>query len=150
MDKFLNKCGYKSIKAVWTTVQDNTSYINFASVTDGGEIIIYGDLIKVSVCMGSGRVCDVDARLYLKNNKERKIPNPEITVEQAERKISHDITVKTARLAYIPMPSGIEKLAYEFSGSGNDGEFYIYIDAITGHELQIFKVVESSDGRLLL
>ena len=147
---FLNKCGYKSIKAVWTTEENNTTYINFASVTEGGEIVIYGDLIKVSVCMGSGLVCDVDARLYLKNSKPRKIPNPEITVEQAERSISQNITINTARLAYIPMPSGKERLAYEFWGSGSEGELFIYIDAINGHELQIFKVVESSDGRLLL
>ncbi|MBR3863876.1 MAG: germination protein YpeB [Clostridia bacterium] len=147
---FLNKCGYKSIKAVWTTEQDNTTFINFASVTEGGEIILYGDLIKVSVCMGSGLVCDVDARLYLLNHKEREIPTPQITVEEAEKRISQDIVIESARLAYIPMPSGKERLAYEFSGKGEEGEFYIYVDALTGHELQIFKVIESTDGTLLL
>ncbi len=147
---FLNKCGYKSIKAVWTTEQDNTTFINFASVTENGEIILYGDLIKVSVCMGSGLVCDVDARLYLQNHKKREIPSPKITVEEAERKISQEVRIESARLAYIPMPSGVEKLAYEFSGNSVEGQFYIYVDALTGHELQIFKVVDSVDGTLLL
>lgn len=147
---FLKKCGYKSIKAVWTTIDNNTAYINFASVNEGGEIIIYADLIKVSVCMESGIVCDVDARLFIENHTRREIPSPALTVEQAEKKLSKEISVESSRLAYIPLPSGSERLAYEFFGRCSEGEFYIYVDAITGHELTIFKVVESSNGRLLL
>jgi hypothetical protein len=41
-------------------------------------------------------------------------------------------------------------LAYEFYGEGNDGGFYIYVDAQTGKELVIFKVVSTDDGNLLL
>lgn len=149
--KFLQKCGYKSIKAVWSSSgKENITYINFASVAQNGEIIMYSDLIKVGVCMNSGRVCDMDAHLYILNHKEREVPEVKIEVEDAERKISPNIEVESARLAIIPVTNSKERLAYEFYGKGDDGAFYIYIDAQTGKELKIFKVISTDDGELLL
>ena len=149
--KFLEKCGYKSIKAVWSSSgKENITYINFASVARNGEIIMYSDLIKVGVCMNSGRVCDMDAHLYILNHKEREIPEVKIEVEDAERKISPNVEVESARLAIIPVTNKKERLAYEFYGKGDDGAFYIYIDAQTGKELKIFKVISTDDGELLL
>lgn len=149
--KFLNKLGYKSIKAVWTTAkEDNMTYINFAGTTKNGEIILYSDLIKVAVCMDSGRVCDMDAHLYLENHKEREIPEAKIRVEEAELKVKKDIEIKTSRLALIPVTPGKERLAYEFYGESEEGTFYVYVDAVTGKELKIFKVISTTDGDLLL
>ena len=74
----------------------------------------------------------------------------ELKVEDAEKRISADIEVETSRLALIPLSSGKEVLTYEFSGKGSDGTYYVYIDAISGKEVQIFKVVSSNDGDLLL
>ena len=149
--KFLEKCGYKSIKAVWSSSgKENITYINFAATEQNGEIILYSDLIKVGVCMNSGKVCDMDAHLYLANHKPREIPEVKLRVEDAERKITPNITVESARLAIIPLNNKKEKLAYEFYGEGDDGGFYIYVDAQTGKELVIFKVVSTDDGDLLL
>ena len=149
--KFLQKCGYKSIKAVWSNVgSDNMTYINFASTTQNGEIVLYSDLIKVAVCMNNGRVCDMDAHLYLKNHKEREIPEVKIKVEDAERKLNENLEVQTSRLALIPTPSNKEILAYEFSGIMQGETYYVYVNAITGEEEQIFKVVSTDDGDLLL
>ena len=64
--------------------------------------------------------------------------------------ISKDIEIETSRLALIPLNSGKEVLAYEFSGNGSDGSYFVYINAVTGKEVQIFKVVSTDDGELLL
>ena len=147
--EFLNKCGYKSVKAVWVTQDNGTCYINFAGVQD--QIILYSDLIKVSVCLNSGRVYAMDAKSYVENHKQREIPDPQIRVEQAELKLSDKMQVMTSRLAYIPLETGKEKLAYEFFCETADGEeFYVYIDALTGKQLEIFKVVLTDQGTLLL
>lgn len=146
---FLQKCGYKSIKPVWTTENDNTIYVNFVSV-ENDDIIVYADMIKVEVCMERGKVAAMDATKYLENHKDRKIDVPEITVTQAEAKLNKDLTVETSRLAVIPLSTGKEKLAYEFFARSNDGDFYVYIDALNGRELQIFKVVGTDQGTLLL
>ncbi len=149
--KFLEKCGYKSIKAVWSTSKkDNMVYINFAGCDKRGEIIYYADLIKVGVCRDSGRVCDMDARTYLDAPKERENFQPKIKVEDAERVASKDIEVKFARLAVIPVTQKTERLAYEFYGENEEGSFYIYVDALTGKELKIFKVITTEEGDLLL
>ena len=84
------------------------------------------------------------------NHKEREVPEVKIEVEDAERKISPNIEVESARLAIIPVTNSKERLAYEFYGKGDDGAFYIYIDAQTGKELKIFKVISTDDGELLL
>lgn len=147
--EFLQKCGYKSIKAVWTTENDNTVYVNFVHLEKDG-VIVYSDMIKVEVCMERGKVVAMDAVKYLENHKDRKMETPSLTVVQAEKKLSKNITVDSSRLAIIPLETGKEKLAYEFYGKANDGEYYIYIDATTGRELQIFKVVKTNEGTLLL
>ena len=107
-------------------------------------------MIKVEVCMERGKVAAMDATKYLENHKDRKIDVPKITVTQAEAKLNKDLTVETSRLAIIPLSTGKEKLAYEFFARSNDGDFYVYIDALNGRELQIFKVVGTDQGTLLL
>lgn len=147
--KFLEKCGYKSIKPVWVSENGSTVYVNFAA-REENDIIVYADMIKVSVCAERGMVYSFDATAYVENHTEREIPEPELTVYQAESKLSVNITVETARLAYIPLENGKERLAYEFFGNGPDGDFYIYVDALNGKELTIFKVVNTDEGVLLL
>ena len=148
---FLNNCGYKSIKAVWSSQgKDNVLYVNFASTDEKGQIVMYADLIKVGVCMDSGKVCDMDAHLYLKNHKQRQIPEVKFRVEEAEKMISPNVEVEASRLAIIPLSNNKERLAYEFYGKSSEGTFYIYVDAQTGKELEIFKVVGTDDGDLLL
>lgn len=146
---FLEKCGYKSIKAVWTTQNNNVCYVNFVNYQD--DIVVYADMIKISVCMDSGKIISMDARAYLENFEKRELPHPELRVEQAESKLSNKMQVLTSRLAYIPLESGKEKLAYEFFCETAEGEeYYVYIDALNGKQLEIFKVVLTDEGTLLL
>lgn len=145
---FLQKLGYKSIKAVWTTQTGTAVYVNFAFVQD--DVVVYADMIKVTVCAERGEVASMDAAAFIVNHKTREIGVPSITVEKAEKKLSVNLKVKASRLAYIPLESGSEKLAYEFWGEADDGEYYVYVDAKTGRELQIFKVVSTDEGTLLL
>ncbi len=148
-EQFLEKCGYKSIKPVWVSENGTTVYVNFAA-REHDDIIVYADMIKVSVCAERGMVYSFDATAYVENHTEREILEPKLTVYQAESKLSLNIDVQTSRLAYIPLENGKERLAYEFFGSGEDGDFYIYIDALSGRELQIFKVINTDEGVLLL
>ncbi len=146
---FLEKCGYKSIKAVWVNENEGTVYVNFVHRTDD-DIIVYADMIKVEVCTERGMVSAMDASKYIENHKDRDIRTPSIDVMQAEKKLSKDVEVESSRLAFIPLQNGKERLAYEFFGKATDGDYYVYIDAETGRELQIFKVVNTDEGTLLL
>ena len=53
-------------------------------------------------------------------------------------------------LESIPLGNGNETLAYEFIGTFNDSTYYIYLDANTLKEVEIYKVVITEEGTLLI
>ena len=71
------------------------------------------------------------------------------SLEEAMDKVYGEIEVESSRLAIIPYGSK-EKLAYEFYGNSNGDNYYIYIDTKTGKELEIFKVIKTTEGTLLM
>jgi germination protein YpeB len=108
---------------------------------------MYPDLIKVQVRMDTGAVVGIEANNYLMNHTERVLPDIVLNVEQAREMVSDRLDVTHERLCVIPRENG-EKLAYEFIGKWSDSEFIIYIDALTGAELQILKIVDAENGVL--
>ncbi len=58
--------------------------------------------------------------------------------------------VLTGRLAICPIGEKSEKLCYEFSGLIGETTYYVYIDAESGRQIQMFKVIESTEGLLLM
>ncbi len=147
-DAFLEKVGYKAMKAVWTADSGNVITINYASVYNG--VICYPDLVKVNVCRERGVVSGLEASSYLYNHVERSVAKASVSLSEVKEKVSDEIDIETTRLAIIPKGEGKEVLAYEFTGKSAGSTFYIYIDATSGKELDIFKVIETTEGILLL
>lgn len=147
-DDFLEKVGYKSLKAVWTANSGNVITINYASVYNG--VICYPDLIKVNVCRERGIVSGMEASSYIYNHTDRQIKKAEVELNEVKRKVSGEIEIESSRLAIIPKGEGKEILAYEFTGTADGSTFYVYIDAITGKEVDIFKVIDTTEGLLLM
>ena len=146
--KFLKELGLENMKAVWRSQSEYTLTFNFASLVDG--VICYSDLIKVNVCRERGVVSGMEGKTYYSNHTDRKLENPSISLNSATEKVSQEIKIETSRLAIIPKGQDKEVLAYEFSGKRNDDVYYIYIDAITGKEVNIFKVIDTTEGVLLM
>lgn len=144
---FLEKIGYKNMKAVWTADSGNTVTINFASTFSG--VICYSDLIKVNVCRERGIVSGIEASSYIYNNAYRAVKTPQISLKTAKDKVASEIEIESSRLAIIPKGIGSEVLAYEFYGKSEGEYYYIYIDAMTGKEQDVFKVISGSEGELL-
>ena len=147
-DEFIEKVGYKSVKAVWTANGGNVITINYASVSNG--VICYPDLVKVNVCRERGIVSGIEASSYIYNHVERKEYTATVSLNDAKQKVSSEIEVETSRLAIIPKGEGKEILAYEFTGKSGGSTYYVYIDANTGKEVDIFKVIETTEGTLLM
>ncbi len=145
--KFLDKIGYQNMKAVWTANSGNTITINFASVSNG--VICYPDLIKVNVCRERGIVSGIEASSYIYNNVTRGVETPKISLKTAKEKVASEIEIESSRLAIIPKGVGNEVLAYEFYGTNGGEYYYIYIDAMSGKEQDVFKVISYSEGDLL-
>ncbi|MGN1103771.1 MAG: PepSY1/2 domain-containing protein [Candidatus Coproplasma sp.] len=145
-EDFLQKMGFSGIKAVWASENGTTCNLHFATEQDG--VIIYSDLVKIKVCEQRGIVTGMNASGYILRHRERQIEGASISEEQAKGAINGNINLSSTRLALIPM-GGKDRLCYEFFGEMGGVEYYIYVDAHTGEELEVRTVVNTKQGKLI-
>ena len=145
---FVNKAGMENMKPVWINLSNNVYTINFAPEISGA--IIYPDLVKVRVCAETGMIIGLEATGYYANHTERTVGSPTLSRAQARDKVSENIAVETARLAVVPTGENTETLCYEFSGTFEGDTYYVYIDALSGRQVEMFKVINSEEEGTLL
>lgn len=146
-EDFLDALGIDDMKAVWTSENGTTCNLNF--VYEDDDVIFYPDMIKVKVCEERGIVTGMEGLAYVLNHTEREAPEAAISKSEATDRLHSGFEVKSTRLCVMPL-DGDEVLAYEFNGTYGDNEFYIYVDAKTGEELDVFTVIGTAQGRALL
>lgn len=147
-ESFVKKAGFEDMKPVWETSSRAVAQFNFAYDLEG--VTVYSDLVKVNVCMERGLVSAVEANTYyLNHDEERTLGDAKISREEAERLVGGTIDVASVRLALVPAGKE-EKLAYEVFGTESGSQYFVYIDAATGKEIEIFKVIESTEGTLII
>lgn len=146
--EFLVKAGYGELKAVWTNLDNDLYTFNFAPEVGGA--IIYPELVKVRVCAETCMVIGVEGRSYCENHRERSVETPILTKSQAREKVSERISVTAGRLAVVPYGNSAERLCYEFYGEKDGDEFFVYIDAENGRQIEMFKVINSDQGKMLM
>lgn len=146
-EDFLSSLGYNDMKPVWTSENGTTCNLNFAYAQNG--VVVYPDMVKVKVCEERGIVTGMEALAYVLNHTDRNLPDAEISKDNAQDKLMSGFEVEGERMCLIPF-EGDEMLCYEFFGTFGGNDYYIYIDANTGDEVQIFTVVGTQQGRALL
>lgn len=146
--RFLEARGYENMFNIYFQQQDNRAIFNF--IPRQNEVVIYPDQIKINVALDNGQVVGFDARGYLMAHKERELPEPAITVEEAIAKVNKRMEVTNTRLAVIPTDSGQERFSYEIAGSLNGEQFLVYVNAITGKTDQVLKLIETPVGTLTM
>ncbi|MDE6597892.1 MAG: germination protein YpeB [Clostridia bacterium] len=144
---FLNGLGYAGMKPVWTSENGTTCNLNFAYEQDG--VIYYPDIIKVKVCEERGIVTGMEGISYVLNHTQRTNGKAAISKAEAQKKLSTNVKVEGARLAVIPLDDK-EVLTYEFYGNYDGHDYYIYVDAKTGNEVEMFTVIGTAQGKALL
>lgn len=146
-EDFLASLGIDNMKAVWTSENETTCNLNFAYVQNG--VVIYPDMIKVKVCEERGIVTGMEGLAYVLNHTERELAKAAISADEAQSGISGGFEVETSRLCLIPV-DGSEVLAHEFYGTYDGSAYYIYLDAQTGEEVELFTVIGTKQGRALM
>jgi len=144
---FLAAHGYGQMELSYYSVYNCVMTLNFAALQS--DVVMYPDLIKIQVAMDDGRVIGMEAGSYLRNHVQRVIEKPALTEADARNRLSGRLTAKSARLCFIPSGTG-ERMCWEIAAEGADGEFLIYIDAMTGAQAEIMSVVDSSAGKLVM
>lgn len=146
---FLQARGYEDLTPSYYINQSNILTINLAAKL--GDIILYPDLIKVSVALDTCRVTGFEARGYLMNHVERDLAQPAISVEEAQSKVDGDLNILSHQLALIPTGGEHEVLCHEFKCETEDGKHYLfYINAESGREERILLLLEDETGTLVI
>ncbi len=147
-NSFLESLGFSDMKAVWINLSNNVYTINFAYEKE--NVIVYSDLVKVRVCAETNTVIGLEASSYYTNHTERNIESATISKTEAQSKVSSNINIEESRIVIIPFGESSEKLCYEFYGKAEESTYYVYIDAVTGRQIEMFKVIDSTEGMLLM
>ena len=151
--EFLESHGFGEMEPSFTQQYDGLAVISFAAVQDG--VTLYPDLVKAQVRMDTGEVVGLEANNYWMNHTERENLAPQVDEQQALRAVSGRLTVSGSRLCVIPVDDGLdsgktEKLCWEFAGEWNGSRYFVYIDAETGEEEKVLKVVAGNGGTLTI
>lgn len=145
---FAKKLKLENMKCVWSASSQELCYINLAPVID--DITMYPDLIKVKVDLKNNSVIGWEASPYAYNHIEREDLIPQLTEQEAKNLVSKNLEVDNIKLCVIPLDYVGETLAYEFEGKYNDFTYYLYIDAYTGSQVRVLRIVQTQSGDLVL
>ncbi len=146
--QYLKNKGYGNTAPSYAQFYGGMAVINLAPVEN--NVVLYPDLIKVWVDISSNDVAGIEAKNYLMSHKERNIPEPALSREEARAKVNGNLAVTKTRLALIPLDTNKETLCWEFTGSVNGNDFIVYINAQTGMEEDILMIQDTNDGTLVM
>jgi len=146
---FLSTRGYKNMEETYYMERDGVLTVNYAA-TKGG-VLLYPDLVKVSVSLDNGEVCGFEAMGYISSHGDRALPEARITSREAAAKLPGELQVETSRLAVIPSAGGHEKFCHEFVCKNSDEQrFIVYVNAVSGEQEKILLLLEDEKGSLTL
>ncbi|MFW5986196.1 MAG: germination protein YpeB [Halanaerobiales bacterium] len=146
---YLASSEYPSMEATYSEIKNNIGFISLAYTKD--DITFYPDIINVQVALDNGQILAVEALNYLMSHHTREMEEPEISEETARELAGQTLEkIENVRLAVIPQPALKELLTYEIRGTTEDETYLIYINAATGNEEQILKVVKEEKGTFAL
>ena len=146
-EKFLEGQGFGDLEETYFLQNNGTATITFIGVNKDG-ILIYPDMIKAKVALDNGDIVGFDAYQFLMSNKERNIPPPTLTEAQAKERVSKKLKISRAKLAIIPLPGNKEQLCYEFKGTYEDNDYFVYINAMSGKEENVLRILRVENGTL--
>lgn len=146
--QFAEDNGIEKPNIVWKDSIENTAYFNIAPKQ--GSVILYPDLVKVKVDLGTGTIVGYDATTYFTNHTNRTLESAKIKISDARNKLPNGLNLIGERLVLAPLDYNREVLCFEFECTNDDETFYFYVNAVTGAEENILKVIETDDGNKLL
>ena len=142
-EQFCKTLGY-DVKGVWVSkTQDQTTYVNCATVVD--DVIVYPDLIKVAVDSYSGEIVGCEAKAYLFNHQDWNVTMGQITEQEAQKHLGNGLKVTNVAKALVEKDNR-QFFCYEFECEMDGRQYFVYVDSKTGNEVEIFKVIENTEG----
>ena len=142
---FLKSRGFAEMEVTYYQVYDGLCVLTCVYVQNG--VLIWPDRVLVQVRMDTAEIVGIEARSYWKNHIPRKLQPTLLTESEARTALSPDVTVNAVRTCLLPF-NGRERLCWQFSLQQGDDAFISYIDAVTGEELLLEKVMQLEFGAI--
>ncbi|HLN64467.1 MAG TPA: PepSY1/2 domain-containing protein [Symbiobacteriaceae bacterium] len=131
--------GYTSLEYVSAVENDGTLVMDFAPKEKG--VFIHVDRIKIMLAMDNGELLGFDSRNYWLNRHARQFEQPKLTAAQAVQRIAPRMKPEgQPALVLIADRRSKERLSWEVRGTAADQRFRVYIDAMTGDEIDVQRV----------
>ena len=146
--RYLETHGFGKMEPSYAQYYAGTVVLNYAALQSG--VILYADLVKVYVDRETEAVIGLDAQNYRFHHKERELPQAIMTEQQARDCVSAALHIEQVSLALIPKSNTREVLCYECKCTAGETFFIVYINAQTGAEEEIFEVINSDEGDLVV
>lgn len=148
-ERYLHERGFGDMSSNYYEIYSNCCVLNFTCVEDG--VVMYPDLIKVTVALDNGEVVELDARDFVMNHHDRGNLNAEKTEQEARAIVSRQLDIEKSQLAVIPTDSKDEKLCWEFlCKTYDDTEVLVYINADNLSEERILLILQNENGKLTI
>ncbi len=142
---FLRSRGFAEMETPYYQIYDGLCVLTCVYVQRG--VLVWPDRVLVQVRMDTGEVVGLEARSYWQNHIPRKLQTPLLTQEEARAALSPGVNVDFARLCLVPH-QGQERLCWQFSITASDAAYIACIDAMTGQELLLEKLVQLEFGQV--
>lgn len=143
--EFLHAKGFVSMEATYFQLYDGLCVATFVHVQE--DTLVWSDRVTVQVRMDTAEVVGLEARSYWQHHTPRKIPAPLLTADEARALLSPDVQLTGVRRCLLPV-KGQERLCWQFTAQLDNETYVIYIDAITGSELLLEKVMQLEAGSM--
>lgn len=131
-----------------TSSENFGSYVQYDFVAEKDGVRIYPDKVRVMVSLDNGQLVGFDATPYYSFHQTRTFP-AKLTLQQAESKLRKNFQVIESRLAVIAKSGNKEVYCYEFRGRYQGEEFLLYLNAVTGAEEKIQRIIKTPRGEFL-
>lgn len=145
-ERYLAERDLAHMRVTYSERQGDAVVFNCAATQDG--VILYPDLIKVTVALDDGRIIGREAAGYILNHHRRENLHPAVGREQAREKVSRRLKVTNSRPAVIPTGGGGEVLTWEFRAEAAGNTYLVYVNADNGRQERILQLIETPDGEL--
>ncbi|MEC0306602.1 germination protein YpeB [Paenibacillus lautus] len=143
--QFLTKKGYSDMTVVSADQYDNLANFSFVREEDG--VLIYPEKITVRSAMDNGDVIGFQASDFVYEHQiKREIPQPQISLAEAEKVLNPEFKVLYHRKALIKNDRSEDVLCYELGGRINGAQYRIYINSDTGLEETVEVVKDAQAG----
>lgn len=145
---FAKANGIENPLVVWTDQIDSQGYFNIAPTQNG--VVLYPDLVKVKIDLNNGIVIGYDATSYFTNHTSRNLATAKYSQDKARDRIPENFIISSERLVLAPLDYNREVLCFEFACDNDGNEYYFYINAETGKDENILRVIQTENGNKLM